>query len=490
MNASAGSRGNYEHLLDCLVDGLLTEGEHNELSQRVLTDPAARERYVSHVVLHAMLKLEHARPIVPLDAGLPNSSGILAKKEVNEFTPSPVESALDTRPEPVGLLHRFAGGIVRHLADSPLVTTAVVAMVCYGTFALLAWNLRSDRLPHHDAVDDVAVAVIGVGDDARWSEETTAKADHSAIRLGEPLKLDRGIVELELKSGTKLVVEGPAEWAVGGDNKATLRAGKLMATVPPNAVGFTLETPTAKIVDLGTEFAAEVGVDQHTQIHVFKGTVVALQVQSSADSNDAVRLSAGEAIEIGGRSAPFTSIPIRPDRYLKAAKPKPKSVIAAVQASNGEEYRIVPGGLRDDALSYIDRAYEWNGIDKNGLPAILVGADYVQTACDDKNDHIFEMYVTVSKPATLYVFFDKDIPKTPDWITKFFTDSGWEVGLDAIPAVGKGPGESIDRTFTVWKRQVKAGTTWLGPNAWNGGHYGVAAVADPVTETPAKARSK
>ena len=80
------------------------------------------------------------------------------------------------------------------------------------------------------------------------------------------------MVEIEYDSGTRVVLEGPAEYRVGikvagtkaqrekGFNSGYLRVGKLVARVEKTkAKGFFVETPSgARVEDLGTEFGVEV----------------------------------------------------------------------------------------------------------------------------------------------------------------------------------------------------------------------------------------
>src|SRR5262245_55537453 len=122
-------------------------------------------------------------------------------------------------------------------------------------------------------------------------------------------------------------------------------------------------------------------------------------------------------------------------------------------------YEIVPGGMREDALTYADRpAHEWNGVDERGMPSYLIGADYVKTFNDAKIRQDVEIYVTLCRPATLYVFLDVRVPP-PNWLVGDFQETGDKIGLDNGPfyahrykkfanySRGVGPGESIDEVF-------------------------------------------
>jgi hypothetical protein len=159
-------------------------------------------------------------------------------------------------------------------------------------------------------------------------------------------------------------------------------------------------------------------------------------------------------------------------------------------------YEIVPGGMHEDALAYVDRpAHEWNGLDEHGMPSYLIGADYVKTFNDDKLQQNVEIFVALCRPAVLYVFLDVRVPP-PDWLIRDFHDTGDEIGQDNGPFYahrykkfanydrGVGPGKSIDEVFSVWKRIIpKPGIVKLGPNAgetWESGMYAFAAA--PLAE--------
>jgi hypothetical protein len=153
-------------------------------------------------------------------------------------------------------------------------------------------------------------------------------------------------------------------------------------------------------------------------------------------------------------------------------------------------YQIVHGGLMDDALAFVDRFHQWNGLDSNGLPKFLAGADYIMPFNDDKFVGGLELKVQVLRPATVYVFLDNNMA-VPNWLHADFTDTGVDIGLDCSKtewhrdhSLGAGPGQSIDFRFSIWKRDVtEAGTVVLGgispPAIRSHGFnmYGIAAVA-------------
>ena len=141
-------------------------------------------------------------------------------------------------------------------------------------------------------------------------------------------------------------------------------------------------------------------------------------------------------------------------------------------------YQTTYGGLQDDALAYADNPYhQWNGLTAEGLPAFLRGADYIKTFNDYRYRQDFELTIVISKPTNLYVFADNRIPP-PDWLKEQFEDTGVDIGLDEGPWLLQAPekyrkldknttavggGNSIDNTFSVWRRRcVHPGAVTLG----------------------------
>src|SRR5690606_2218466 len=101
---------------------------------------------------------------------------------------------------------------------------------------------------------------------ARWSKPesepgfaiNTSISNRADITSGQPLALDAGLVALKLASGVQLLVEGPARWAIVGENQVRFDQGRLVATVPPAARGFQVDAPNVRLIDQGTEFGVEV----------------------------------------------------------------------------------------------------------------------------------------------------------------------------------------------------------------------------------------
>lgn len=119
------------------------------------------------------------------------------------------------------------------------------------------------------------VATLADSLHARWSSADSSM--QKGMRLGmnrSPLVLQEGLAELHFDNGARIVVEGPAEFQISAEDRIRLGYGRLFARVPREAIGFTVKTFSAQIVDLGTEFGVDCGLHGDTSLHVLKGKTV------------------------------------------------------------------------------------------------------------------------------------------------------------------------------------------------------------------------
>jgi hypothetical protein len=160
-----------------------------------------------------------------------------------------------------------------------------------------------------EAREGQQLAYISESESALWQKQPQAglpaasEAARPSIARDEPLELVSGAVEIKLRQGVTLVVEGPARWTIDGDNRVTLNRGRLLASVPRDAIGFTVATPTATVVDLGTEFGVTVDERGGTRTRVFKGevrlhTASRASTPATPQGTASRRLTAGQAVAI------------------------------------------------------------------------------------------------------------------------------------------------------------------------------------------------
>ncbi len=140
------------------------------------------------------------------------------------------------------------------------------------TLACLAslWLGRESSVDTASQKPTLAVLTQSVG--VQWKNGGHLFQAGSTLSAGT-LAFDQGLIQLEFLNGAVVVAEGPAELELLSSSRAICRRGKIRASVPPQAHGFTITAPDMDVVDLGTEFGLAVGSDGKSQIHVIDGEV-------------------------------------------------------------------------------------------------------------------------------------------------------------------------------------------------------------------------
>lgn len=459
-----------------LLEGTLTRDEQHQLQTLILENPAARRAYLEYV----------------------QESACLRWLCVEEF-PSVVELANRSR-EPVGVRTSrrwivgtlFGGGLACVLVaaatgwwfrgnpgDARPKTPAGAAVALAVPNAPASADVPELVRSNTSASANPEVATItGLGS-VRWHASNDARQVLSRCSIGDRLRLRDGSAVLTFDAGAQVTVFGPADFEITSATSIKCRRGRVTTLVDHRGRGFSIETPQAKVVDLGTQFGLQISEKGETEVVVFQGSID-LSYAPRADAIDASgrRMQQGDGLLLKNSGEIERLVSVQRNSFMstpKVAGLRPvEPVIGDVRdnirkADSIKSYQIVRGGLEDDCLAFVDRNHQWNAVDTKGLPSFLQGADYIMPFNDDKFVKGLELKIKLVRPATLYVFLDNNMA-VPGWLKKEFTDTGIDIGLDCAKtewhkdhSLGVGPGKSIDFTFSIWKRDVEhAGTVTLG----------------------------
>lgn len=143
--------------------------------------------------------------------------------------------------------------------------------------------------PDSPVKSDGPVAVIAETFDVDWGKENDRFKQGARIEM-DRIRFDAGVVKVDFKNGTELIVKGPADVVINEALRVTCQNGLLNAFVPSTARGFEVVTPFNGIVDLGTEFAVAVRNDR-TDIHILSGLV-----DITRDKANRISLPEGKAL--------------------------------------------------------------------------------------------------------------------------------------------------------------------------------------------------
>lgn len=132
--------------------------------------------------------------------------------------------------------------------------------------------------------------------------------------LGDELiKLQKGLLRIQMDDGSMVLVEAPAELRLEEDDQVFLIQGKLTANVPKSGIGFTVRTLSASIVDYGTEFGVSIDPYARTEAHVLKGNVEMRLGSNLRVFEKTIRLSANQAGRVSGDT--INLIPARVSQF-------------------------------------------------------------------------------------------------------------------------------------------------------------------------------
>lgn len=142
-------------------------------------------------------------------------------------------------------------------------------------------------------------------------------AEGASISVGDSVKagsleLSEGFTELRLKNGVTLTLEAPVTLEFLSEDLVYLHKGNVVAKVPENAIGFTVNTPNTEVVDLGTEFGVRLDGKGNSEVHVMEGEVKARTLGTETFSH----LYKNDALIFKGQSTP-EKIASRPELFLR-----------------------------------------------------------------------------------------------------------------------------------------------------------------------------
>lgn len=322
----------------------------------------------------------------------------------------------------------------------------------------------------------VEVATLVCNDDAVWDDLVELNLDLTRLAIGEQLRLVEGQANVFFDAGVEVLMIAPCEITLLEEKRISSNSGRISARVIEGGRGFTIDTPVARVVDLGTEFAVSISESGETDVAVFEGEVdLAFGSEKKAaavqDPPRRDRLVQGQALRIN-RSGESSRIASIDNRRLPGVRQLPPvfdrpPLISEVRDNISDRdpamksfYRIVHSGLREDSQAFVDRVHEWNGVGPEGFPGFLIGADYVLPFNDDKFADDLKVQVSVARPAVVYVFLSDNVD-VPDWLRRDFVDTQEDIGLDEGPnrfrpslSRADGPGNSVDTVFSIWRREV------------------------------------
>jgi hypothetical protein len=285
-------------IFNCL-EGTVTQEQLDELESRLKKDPQAQDIYQEFLVIYAILHRSGSHLLAACDgpdkapAPLSSSERVReiekrAHRQLEAFLEEQRQQRLaweqmrrDSRREPIDLQATIERWEHRISTAIRLTRIAVVGMAALVLCVLTVWPTVHYIHSHR------VVAVLEKTVNAQWAMPPEVPELRPGLRC-----LEQGIAQIAFKDGAQILLQAPCEFYLKSSNCMQIVTGSLTAQVPPRAHGFTVETPSGRIIDFGTEFGVAVNDLNQTEVHVFEGTV-------GIKSSKRARRTAPETLEQG-----------------------------------------------------------------------------------------------------------------------------------------------------------------------------------------------
>lgn len=319
-------------LLSGLLDGRFSPEQEERLGELLSRHEEARELYRAYFDLHA-------------DLALPAQSRLAAETLLAEVAADPPKQRS------------------RGVAWWSWLAVAAAVLVAMGSLLWRPAGLPAPVLQPH-------IASVEQAEDAEWTDDSLPLVAGDRL-AGGTLHLLSGTAELKMNSGAQLVLAAPVRLELIDAKAIRIHGGNVTVNVPEAAIGFRVITPTADVVDLGTEFSIGVEEDGATEVHVRRGVVVA---RGSAGEG-VIPILAKEAGRIDIHQGDLVSIDFDAERFLARKAPQRPS-----PRQGDPAYAPLPEGARLVFLG--DRATDRE-------THLLLINQTLAAAASGKNYHLF-----------------------------------------------------------------------------------------------------
>ncbi|MEM9366112.1 MAG: LamG-like jellyroll fold domain-containing protein [Planctomycetota bacterium] len=235
---------------------------------------------------------------------------------------------------------RGPGSTGRPWSSRSIALVGVAAAACVAVFAFQFWSTL-----HWEASSGIA-ATVASGVESRIVHEGVVW-ERPELEVGG-YELQAGLLHLSFDGGVMVYLEAPARFDLVSGTRVVLHDGRLSASVPPEGIGFTVDTPDAEVVDFGTEFSVDV-VSGNSEVHVFEGLVRVQPIQGTTSSpSSAVDVREDQAVRIKPTGGKPVQIKLARDRFIRGFEEPRRSYVRVMrELAPAASYRMA---IRDQGL--------------------------------------------------------------------------------------------------------------------------------------------
>ena len=253
-------------LISDVIDGSVSDDGRASLNELLKASPEARNFYRDHMELHARLHLDY------------NSGNA-------EFMPSAVTPVTHQRSSWFSIRKLVVAAPPPLDARPKKRRWPMVA----GIAALLMGGLFFAVINNPGELKQGVARVTHIEGEA-WVNEERSLTKGDELFPGDKLTMRSGLIELAYReSGVHALATAPLVLEVDSTMQVNLAKGEMKLVVPPQGIGFVVDTPERKITDLGTSFVVKAN-ESGSRVLVLDGQIAI----NGEDGNDEQRMFAGD----------------------------------------------------------------------------------------------------------------------------------------------------------------------------------------------------
>ncbi|MCM2374914.1 hypothetical protein [Aporhodopirellula aestuarii] len=277
------------------VDETVSPAEFEQLQETIRNDDEARDEYLK---------------VVAMSQALTNLSTVESMEKSIAYAPVELRSpGQDSVTKGAGFLGLSGGGrqlaVILTLAASILLVVSLRhATQLQETGTLLEQRVKlGDGLQGQvrEASTNYIARITKISPGVVWGKGASESEFLLRTVEGDSIDVRQGLVELEYYSAAKIILHGPCVFVTSGANSGRLEEGRITGRVDGDR--FHLMTPTATVIDLGTELGVSLSETAETNVHVFDGEVEVRSEHSGDGATSSVSLTQGMSARVDRHGA-------------------------------------------------------------------------------------------------------------------------------------------------------------------------------------------
>lgn len=210
-----------------------------------------------------------------------------------------------------------------------LSAAAVILLSAIAIFALRKQPPRSPTQAGNQQVAGKQIAQVVVSKEASWTgAEFPGKAGE--ILLGKSYQLESGEIAMLMTNGVQLSFRGPSVFRIESTEKMSLDSGEVAVISSTKLENFSILTPGAAFIDVGTSFTVKVEPAGDSSLVVHEGQVFANLLSENGSTSQSLAATAGEALCVNPTTRQISSVdPATLKPMMPITLPPEKLVIPA-----------------------------------------------------------------------------------------------------------------------------------------------------------------